>query len=1613
MKKLLTFLTLLTLSIGVTWAEEKTITLNATTFGSPTSYQTKTATVGSYSFTVDQMMTSTATASKGAIQMNSTKGSGTLYNTTAIHGLKSITVNVASGNKTYTITTGNSQKPTTNAQTGTTGGTYNAQSGDTYFQLKVSGASYFSSIVITYEEGGSQQTSHNITYAEVTGGSFSGPASAAEGDEVTIQATPAEGYNFGSWNVTDNSGAIPVTDNKFTMGTSDVTVSGTFVAKPKYAISVTNGSADLTTAYEGQTVTLTPNIPSGQVVDWDATTVSPTSVEINHSTYKFTMPGQAVTVEFAFKDNPAGSAIFYESWSETSDTGGNDGSWSGSIASGEVVSDLTGWTYENESGASSCVKLGTSKKQGTATTPAITVNNNSVYVLTFKAGAWDGSTEQTDLMLSATGGELYADEDCTTPLTSVSMTKGAWSDYTVYVKSTSSSLKVTWAGKNASNSRFFLDEVMLIPTGAAPQPSVATPVISGETPFDETTTVTINCETEGSTVYYTIDGTEPDNSSTQYTAAFTLDASATVKAIAYVGETASQVATKAFVKNPSVANIAEMLAYEGTGEFKFTGDVVVTYFNSTNSQYVWVKDATGYSLLHNSNLSTADPAPKTGDVIKGGWKGKKSVYNKLIEVTNVTTAFIDGTQEVTPVELTLADVIVEKQATYGWLRGVTITEVNNRNFTISDGENTVRGYNTYNTDENIILPEANDGKTYDIRGIVNVYNNPQFTPVEFVEHVSDEPAYYLYGTFKMNGTAWVQGDAAYKFTDNGDGTYSLNNVMLPDNVRFKIVKMQGEDVLAEYGAANNGADYGINAGWHTNIPMDGADAYTIAAGASTNFTIHDNNGTLTFDAARIAQMFMKGNYDNENFDVKTALTATETGWTISKELAKDNEFGFVDEWGTWFGTTWTVNAEHLGNEIDLGNSGNFKIGLDETAEYTISVNSAKNKVVITRAFAVNCSTVTDIEGKTGGTISADKETAYPGETVTLTINTNNGYTLNGVTLNGTAIEPVEGVYSFTMPKAVANVVVSFTANTYTITLDNDSEMGTVTGLPETAHTGQDVSFSVTPEEGYTVKSVSVTPGSVSVTENEGTYTFGMPPFDVTVTVTYNAPLQPCEIPFTETWNETVGSGGHDGGFGTSSGTIVSDNEGWTFLKGDAEGASYTEFTGFGADKCIRIGERSESGKAVSPTILVTNGTIYQMTFDVAPWGSDDNEFNISATGAELYSDEACTQPISSLSNVTGTWTTYTVYVKATASSMNITWEALPNKHRFFLDDVNIDYFATPEYTEVTLAELCQNGVTTDGSNKYVIKDRLVAVYADLTKGVLWCKDEGNASIFPTNIKEGQIDYLYNDTKAQNKRDWDQSNWIALHFTTPTSTNGIDEMLRNAQNHYIKAGTIKGTYFDDVNYALRMDNEALELVTPADEGGNVQPDYIPNVYCTTNFLPDNLNIWGDERDGAITGANSQNYFFMNPKIQEVCEVTYAQWDAFNLCFTVPSISGFDGAFYVGWGYNVLGDLRNSLQDEHIYKFQAIVQRSDKDSYGPKNITTPYAGFTVYPVDLDVTEGSGHDITTAINTVSVNGEVKSVKYVNVAGMVSDKPFSGVNIVVTEYTDGSRTTSKMLRK
>ena len=51
-------------------------------------------------------------------------------------------------------------------------------------------------------------------------------------------------------------------------------------------------------------------------------------------------------------------------------------------------------------------------------------------------------------------------------------------------------------------------------------------------------------------------------------------------------------------------------------------------------------------------------------------------------------------------------------------------------------------------------------------------------------------------------------------------------------------------------------------------------------------------------------------------------------------------------------------------------------------------------------------------------------------------------------------------------------------------------------------------------------------------------------------------------------------------------------------------------------------------------------------------------------------------------------------------------------------------------------------------------------------------------------------------------------------------------------------------------------------------------------------------------------------------------------------------------------------------------------------------------------------------TGIDNLVTNKEVKSVRYYNLQGMSSSEPFKGFNIRVTTYSDGTRSTDKILK-
>jgi uncharacterized repeat protein (TIGR02543 family) len=82
-------------------------------------------------------------------------------------------------------------------------------------------------------------TTYNINISNpTTGGKATASATtAAEGDVITLTATPAAGYELTGWNAIDNTmGKVTVSNNQFTMPASDVAVSPQF-AKIDYTIS--------------------------------------------------------------------------------------------------------------------------------------------------------------------------------------------------------------------------------------------------------------------------------------------------------------------------------------------------------------------------------------------------------------------------------------------------------------------------------------------------------------------------------------------------------------------------------------------------------------------------------------------------------------------------------------------------------------------------------------------------------------------------------------------------------------------------------------------------------------------------------------------------------------------------------------------------------------------------------------------------------------------------------------------------------------------------------------------------------------------------------------------------------------------------------------------------------------------------------------------------------------------------------------------------------------------------------------------------------------------------------------------------------------------------------
>ena len=280
---------------------------------------------------------------------------------------------------------------------------------------------------------------------------------------------------------------------------------------------------------------------------------------------------------------------------------------------------------------------------------------------------------------------------------------------------------------NITGSAKFTDFVVYYKQVAADQVLAPTFSLTSGT-YEGTQSLALNCETEGATIYYTMNGGETQT----YADAIELTEGNEYAFVAWAekdGMTkSSEVTANYTIVAPLVANsIAEFLALgaENTDRvITLNCDLTVLFQGGgEGTRDLYVKDATGKGLfIYEYN----NPQFNKGDVIDGV-KGKYKDFNGTIEMVSPVYGVVKETVEVAPVSVDASQLTVDNVNEYVVVNNVELSEVNGADATLNDETATLALYNKYNA---CTYPEDLN-KKYFVTGIVSVFNNEvQIYPLE-------------------------------------------------------------------------------------------------------------------------------------------------------------------------------------------------------------------------------------------------------------------------------------------------------------------------------------------------------------------------------------------------------------------------------------------------------------------------------------------------------------------------------------------------------------------------------------------------------------------------------------------------------------------------------------------------------------------------------------------------------------------------------------------------------------------------------------------------------------------------------------------------------------------
>ena len=313
-----------------------------------------------------------------------------------------------------------------------------------------------------------------------------------------------------------------------------------------------------------------------------------------------------------------------------------------------------------------------------------------------------------------------------------------------------------------------------------------------------------------------------------------------------------------------------------------------------------------------------------------------------------------------------------------------------------------------------------------------------------------------------------------------------------------------------------------------------------------------------------------------------------------------------------------------------------------------------------------------------------------------------------------------------------------------------------------------------------------------------------------------------------------------------------------------------------------------------------------------------------------------------------------------------------------------------------VAETADNWLTNEELTCEKTKSLILTFYRDMESmvGIHYFSELEYVEFIGTKVKN--VD-LSQNMKLEMIEGWKCRSLEHIILPATESLTSIDVSLCALKTLDVTQVTKLGTLYCDHNHLTSLDLSNNELLTTYSIG-NQKVDLTSGDKCN---LDENDNIY------YYTLKKEEEYGAPKSLLVIIQNHEAGATDTFSP-FSQDRVTWGDGCQVKG-SRNGNGAPRRVI-DEEQYPILELTDRSniaagtfnyDYDVNSPNNLGA-----------MDVTVNYVKPEPTAIDTVTADADVVSVRYINVSGVSSNEPWDGINIVVTTKADGTQSVTKVLR-